>query len=97
MEAGEVPPLFNITDEIRKAAALVAEDDAYKDYKNGTSTMDTQKREGTFWLGRLSHAGKWPWGQNDADFKVGVPAFLSLCVSNILKCYLMGGIRFFVM
>ncbi|KAI1863819.1 uncharacterized protein JN550_009317 [Neoarthrinium moseri] len=71
----DVAPLFNITDAIRAAAALVAEADAYEDVKNGTAvdkTIIEAKRQntGNWWMGNLAHSGGWPWGSNPSNFKV---------------------------
>lgn len=63
------PPLLNVTEEMRKAAALVAEADAWEALGNGTQKRHV-KRAGNFWLGSVGHRGKWPFGNNDADFEV---------------------------
>lgn len=62
-------PLLNVTEEMRKAAALVAEADAYAETKNGTLRRH-KKRAGTFWLGQMAHVGSWPFGDNPSDFTV---------------------------
>lgn len=64
------PPLLNVTDEMRKAAALVAEADAWADTKNGTLLRHKKRAAGSFWLGNLYHGGRWPFGDNPSDFTV---------------------------
>ncbi|KAF4548363.1 Glucan 1,3-beta-glucosidase-like protein 1 [Elsinoe fawcettii] len=64
-------PDFDISDEVRKAAALVAEADAWAESGNGTSGERLSKRAvGAFWMDNIAHNGKWPFGKNSADFKV---------------------------
>ncbi|WEW59950.1 hypothetical protein PRK78_005432 [Emydomyces testavorans] len=65
------PPLFNVTEDIAKAAALVAEADAWAESKNGTvRSAKNQAQAGNFWLGQISHSGGWPFGKNGPDYKV---------------------------
>ncbi|KAI0466139.1 glycoside hydrolase family 55 protein [Xylaria cf. heliscus] len=61
------PKLLEITDEISRAAALVAEIEA-SPVSNGTSAP-IAKRAGTFWMENIAHKGTVPWG-NDASYKV---------------------------
>ncbi|KAI0198590.1 pectate lyase superfamily protein-domain-containing protein [Astrocystis sublimbata] len=56
------PKLLKITDEIARAAALVAELDA-------SPAPPLTKRAGTFWMENIAHKGTVPWG-NDASYKV---------------------------
>ncbi|KAK4031703.1 putative LysM domain-containing protein [Parachaetomium inaequale] len=58
------PPLLDITDEIARAAALVAEVDTHL-----VANTTHSKRAGTFWMQGLTHKGTVPWG-NDASYKV---------------------------
>ncbi|KAI0457369.1 pectate lyase superfamily protein-domain-containing protein [Xylaria acuta] len=64
------PKLLEITDEIARAAALVAELDA-DSVSNATLSSPTPvaKRAGTFWMEGIAHKGTVPWG-NDASYKV---------------------------
>jgi hypothetical protein len=61
------PPLLEITDEIARAAALVAEVDV--DPSLNTTLPPVAKRAGTFWMESIAHKGTVPWG-NDASYKV---------------------------
>lgn len=65
-EATVAPPPLNITDEMRKAAALVAEADAWADTKNGTLLRLKKRAAGSFWLENLYHGGRWPFGTTPA-------------------------------
>ncbi|KAI8950578.1 pectate lyase superfamily protein-domain-containing protein [Xylaria longipes] len=64
------PKLLEITDEIARAAALVAE---LETDPVSNATFDTPtplaKRAGTFWMESIAHKGTVPWG-NDASYKV---------------------------
>ncbi|XWW97896.1 hypothetical protein V2A60_005892 [Cordyceps javanica] len=69
----DAPALLNITEEIRDAAALVAEADALEHYGNGTDATSrhvARADKGKWWMGQLDHGGGWPWGNNPSDFKV---------------------------
>ena len=61
------PPLLDITDEIARAAALVAEVDTHL-----VANTIHSKGAGTFRMQGLTHKGTVPWG-NDASYKVSVP------------------------
>ncbi|KAI0441992.1 pectate lyase superfamily protein-domain-containing protein [Xylaria telfairii] len=65
--ADNSPQLLEITDEIARAAALVAELEA-EPVANVTADP-LAKRAGTFWMEGLAHKGSVPWG-NDASYKV---------------------------
>lgn len=71
------PPLFNVTDEIAAAAALVAEADAYADLKNGTLRRGIDKRAGTYWMGSIARMGSWPFG-GDSTYVVRVDDVISV-------------------
>ncbi len=67
------PPLFNITSEIRNAAALMAEVDAQSKAGNSSSPrMAAAAEPGRWWMGNMQHSGGWPWGKNKDGFKVSV-------------------------
>ncbi|KAM3500603.1 hypothetical protein MY10362_006261 [Beauveria mimosiformis] len=69
----DAPPLFDITEEIRDAAALVAEADALERHGNGTDVASghvARADKGEWWMGQLDHGGEWPWGNNPSDFRV---------------------------
>jgi len=61
-----VVPILNITDDIARAAALVAEADGA-----GSNATTTAKRAvtGTYWMQSLARKGTVPWG-NDASYVV---------------------------
>lgn len=85
-DEGDVTSLFNITDELRNAAALVAEADAYEESKNATGVADEDAKAqaaGDWWMGNITHSGGWPWGNNPTGFKVCFPNFL---VGNWYSC-----------
>jgi hypothetical protein len=77
-----VPALFNVTEEIADAAALLAEYEAAAEL-NATGTVKRdyshidvlhkrqrkEKRAGTWWMGNKEHRGSWPWG-NDNSYEV---------------------------
>lgn len=67
--ADNSPQLLEITDEIARAAALVAELEA-EPVANATADP-LAKRAGTFWMEGLAHKGSVPWG-NDASYKVAI-------------------------
>ncbi|GAW24601.1 hypothetical protein ANO14919_141920 [Xylariales sp. No.14919] len=64
------PKLLEITDEMARAAALLAELDVDA-VSNATSyaPIPMEKRAGTFWMENIAHKGTVPWG-NDASYKV---------------------------
>lgn len=70
----EAPALLPITDEIADAAALVAEADVFGDnfeLTNGSTFVRPETRQSKgFWMEDMKHQGAWPWGKNEADFKV---------------------------
>jgi len=72
--AESAPPLLGLTPEIRAAAALVAEADSYEQLQNGT----------LIWMADISHQGSWPWGSNDADFKVSIAGWMIKSALSIL-------------
>lgn len=61
------PPLLKITDDLARAAALVAELDARN--TSSSQSKPVEKRAGSFWLGNLDHKGSVPWG-DDKSYKV---------------------------
>ncbi|KAF2271266.1 pectin lyase-like protein [Westerdykella ornata] len=61
------PPLLKITDEIAKAAALVAEADGA--VAVGNMTRRAVAASGSYWMGSLGRKGTVPWG-NDPNYKV---------------------------
>ncbi|KAG8417066.1 hypothetical protein J3459_012773, partial [Metarhizium acridum] len=61
------PPLLTITNDLARAAALLAELDAKHLPTNHSSPLG--KRGGSSWLGILHHEGSVPWG-NDSSYKV---------------------------
>ncbi|KAL2131840.1 hypothetical protein VTI74DRAFT_4554 [Chaetomium olivicolor] len=70
-DAPPPPPLLDITDEIARAAALVAEVDtalAWNTTPNSHLALNS-KRAGTFWMEGITHKGTVPWGK-DASYKV---------------------------
>jgi hypothetical protein len=69
------PALLDITPEIARAAALVAEADAAGVTGEGSVSNLTRRADatGTFWMEGLSRKGSVPWGQ-DSAYKV--------CVAN---------------
>jgi hypothetical protein len=70
---GTLPrPLLDVTDEIARAAALIAELDA-DTASDGTSNANPplEKRAGTFWMESIARKGSVPWG-NDASYKVRI-------------------------
>jgi hypothetical protein len=76
-EAGYGPPLYNITDEIAAAAALIAEVDTYEDAKSSGTLrrrwgrmVEKRNRASKFWLGNTKHVGSWPFGNNGDGFVV---------------------------
>ncbi|KAI9375354.1 pectate lyase superfamily protein-domain-containing protein [Aspergillus egyptiacus] len=76
------PALFNVTEDIADAAALLAEFDAAAEL-NATGTVkrdyshidvlhkrqSKEKRAGTWWMGNKEHRGSWPWG-DDSSYEV---------------------------
>lgn len=66
------PPLYNVTDEVQAAAALLAEADAagvgLTNLTRRHSSSRVQKR-GTFWMETITRRGTVPWG-NDLSYKV---------------------------
>ncbi|OIW23390.1 pectin lyase-like protein [Coniochaeta ligniaria NRRL 30616] len=60
-------PLLEITDEIARAAALVAESDAVA--IAGNVTRRAAAAAGTYWMGSIARRGTVPWG-TDATYKV---------------------------
>jgi hypothetical protein len=58
-------PLLNITAQIARAAALVAEVDA----EPASNATRKAKRAGSFWMEGLERKGTVPWG-NDGSYKV---------------------------
>ncbi|KAM3538771.1 hypothetical protein ARSEF1564_008314 [Beauveria bassiana] len=64
----DAPPLLTITDDLARAAALLAELDVQQKVDN-ESTYTVQKRAEAFWMGSLSHKGSVPWG-DDSAYKV---------------------------
>lgn len=62
-------PLLNITAEIARAAALVAEAGAQAEL-NGSS-VHISKRAGTFWMESIDRKGTVPWG-SDASYKASI-------------------------
>lgn len=56
-----------ITDEIARAAALVAEHDVAFESKNYTTPL--KKRANTFWMADVDHLGTQPYGGN-ASYQV---------------------------
>lgn len=63
------PGPFIVSKDVAAAAALVAEADAYTSAKSQVPV----KRNNTsgWWLGQGGHSGgRWPFGNNTADFKV---------------------------
>ncbi len=60
------PPLFNITSDIRAAAALMAEVDA----QDKAGKISAAADPGKWWMGNMDHSGGWPWGKNKDGFKV---------------------------
>ncbi|KAK4186215.1 putative LysM domain-containing protein [Podospora australis] len=67
-DAPPAPPLLDITDEIARAAALVAEVDTDLATFNTTSNVPT-KRAGAFWMEGIARKGTVPWGK-DSSYKV---------------------------
>lgn len=67
--AATAPPLLNITAEIARAAALVA--DAEAQASSNSSSVLKSKRAGTFWMESISRKGTVPWG-NDASYKASL-------------------------
>lgn len=66
-----VAPLFEVTDDIATAAALLAEADAYeKRRKSGWKRLETRQRTSRFWMANISHRGSWPFGNNDPNYRV---------------------------
>lgn len=63
------PPLLDLTDEIRAAAALVAEAEAKNETRLATRPA-AATAQGKWWMGNLKHSGGWPWGKNKDDYKV---------------------------
>jgi len=63
----ETPPLLTITEDLARAAALLAELDAKTSSANYSSIAE--KGTGAFWLGNLDHKGSVPWG-DDNSYKV---------------------------
>ncbi|KAI0861353.1 glycoside hydrolase family 55 protein [Xylaria cubensis] len=63
------PKLLEITDDIARAAALVAELEANSANVTSSTPAPVAKRAGTFWLENIAHKGTVPWG-NDASYKV---------------------------
>ncbi|KAG2016773.1 hypothetical protein GB937_005974 [Aspergillus fischeri] len=61
------PPLLNITDQIARAAALVAELEAGG--SAGGKYIKLYRRAGTFWMEGIERKGAIPWGDNP-DYKV---------------------------
>jgi len=58
----DAPPLLDITDEIARAAALVAEADAAAQAGNLTKRQSS----GTFWMGGIARQGTVPWGGDNS-------------------------------
>lgn len=70
--AAPAPPLLEITDEIVKAAALVAEADAAAArgrVSNQTLARRQSSGPGTYWMANLARKGRVPWG-NDPSYNV---------------------------
>jgi hypothetical protein len=81
--AESAPPLLELTPEIRAAAALVAEADSYEQLQNGTLKIE-KRQSGSFWMADIAHQGSWPWGSNDADFKVSIAGWMIKSSLSIL-------------
>lgn len=71
-------PLLDITPELSRAAALVAEAEAAG--KNSSAILN---KRGTFWMQDIERRGTSPWG-SDPDYKVGsfCHAALSMATTN---------------
>jgi len=70
--AAPAPPLLQITDEIAKAAALVAEADAAGTRGRGSNQTLARRQSsgpGTYWMAGLARKGRVPWG-NDPSYNV---------------------------
>ncbi|KAI9374086.1 pectate lyase superfamily protein-domain-containing protein [Aspergillus egyptiacus] len=65
---GSAPPLFEITERVARAAALVAEADMAASLANGSSTLD-ERAHGSFWMQDIRRQGTVPWG-DDPNYKV---------------------------
>ncbi|KAK6542029.1 hypothetical protein TWF694_007800 [Orbilia ellipsospora] len=65
------PPLFQVTEAIAKAAALLAEVDAANATlrQNPTKREELHKRAGSWWMANKQHRGAWPWGR-DSSYQV---------------------------
>ncbi|TGJ81258.1 hypothetical protein E0Z10_g7506 [Xylaria hypoxylon] len=63
----DAPKLLEITDEIARAAALLAELEV--DPVSNDTPIPIAKRAGTFWMESIARKGTVPWG-NDASYKV---------------------------
>ncbi len=78
------PPLLKITDDLARAAALVAELNAQQKAGN-KSTHTVEKRGGSFWMGNLDHKGSVPWG-DDSSYKVHLGGCCPATVLRFLTC-----------
>ncbi|KAF3908275.1 hypothetical protein AA313_de0205493 [Arthrobotrys entomopaga] len=78
--ASTPPPLFPVTKNIAKAAALLAEVDAAVPKFSKITTVfnrnathsehePLQKRANSWWMGQKKHRGSWPWGK-DRSYEV---------------------------
>ena len=63
-----VPPLFQVTEEIARAAALVAEADAPPP-SPGSQNFTRRAAGDPFWMERITRRGTVPWG-DDPNYKV---------------------------
>lgn len=79
---GDAPPILNITEDIRAAAALIAELEAYNETVNGNFSAVDKRQSGSWWMGNLAHTGGWPWGSNPSGFKVRPQSLMSWCESH---------------
>jgi hypothetical protein len=72
----DAPPLFNVTEDIAAAAALLAEAEAYEEVKkNSTLRRQVKLRrrqnwEGAYWMEGRKKLGSWPFGNNPSNFTV---------------------------
>lgn len=58
------PPLFQVTDEIAEAAALVSESESVEMVSNDTRRQVKVAASGTFWMEHLDRKGTVPWGDD---------------------------------
>ncbi|KAL4734222.1 pectate lyase superfamily protein-domain-containing protein [Aspergillus similis] len=74
------PPLLNITDQIARAAALVAEIDA----ELASNATQKVKRAGSFWMEGIDRKGTVPWG-DDGSYKDSTAAIQN-AISDGKRC-----------